>query len=142
MQYFSKLKDIIIRFSKKGLSPQEIALAIAVGMFIAFIPVMGTHTLTAFALAYILRLNTLIVILGSQISNPLSYPFQLFISAEVGNLILKGTFLEITFSSDISYLDHYILPIIVGSLVLGFIVSVLSYVLIKKILHKRHRLPA
>ena len=142
MQYFSKLKDIIIRFSKKGLSPQEIALAIAVGMFIAFIPVMGTHTLTAFALAYILRLNTLIVILGSQISNPLSYPFQLFISAEVGNLILKGTFLEITFSSDISYLDHYILPIIVGSLVLGFIVSIVSYVLIKKILNKRHRLSA
>jgi uncharacterized protein (TIGR03546 family) len=141
MKYFSKLKDIIIRFSKKGLSPQEIALAIAVGMFIAFIPVMGTHTLTAFALAYVLRLNTLIVILGSQISNPLSYPFQLFISAEIGNLILNGTFLEITFSRDINYLNHYILPIIVGSLVLGIIVSVLSYIVIKNILHKRRSLP-
>ena len=142
MKYFSKLKDIIIRFSKKGLSLKEIALAISVGTFIAFIPIMGTHTLTAFALAYVLRLNTLIVILGSQLSNPLSYPFQLFISAEVGNLILKGTFLEITFSSDISYLYHYILPIIVGSFVLGIIVSVLSYILTKNILHKRHRLPA
>ncbi len=142
MKYFSKLKDIIIRFSKKGLSPREIALAIAVGTFIAFIPVMGTHTVTAFALAYVLRLNTLIVILGSQISNPLSYPFQLFISAEVGSLILNGTFLEITFSSDINYLDHYILPIIVGSLVLGFIVSILSYILIKNILYKRRHLSA
>jgi uncharacterized protein (DUF2062 family) len=142
VKYFSKLKDTIIRFSKKGLSPKEIALAIAVGTFIAFIPIMGTHTLTAFALAYVLRLNTLIVILGSQISNPLSYPFQLFISAEVGSLILNGTFLEITFSRDINYLDHYILPIIVGSLVLGIIVSILSYILIKNILHKRRRLPA
>lgn len=142
MKYFSKLKDIIIRFSKKGLSPKEIALAIAVGTFIAFIPVMGTHTLTAFALAYVMRLNTLIVILGSQISNPLSYPFQLFISAEVGSLILNGTFLDITFSRDINYLAHYILPIIVGSLVLGIIVSVLSYILIKNILNKRRRLPA
>ena len=142
MKYFSKLKDIIIRFSKKGLSPKEIALAISVGTFIAFIPIMGTHTLTAFALAYVLRLNTLIVILGSQLSNPLSYPFQLFISAEVGSLILNGTFLEITFSRDVSYLYHYILPIIVGSLVLGFIVSIVSYVLIKKILNKRHRLSA
>ena len=142
MKYFSKLKDIIIRFSKKGLSPKEIALAISVGTFIAFIPIMGTHTLTAFALAYVLRLNTLIVILGSQLSNPLSYPFQLFISAEVGSLILNGTFLEITFSRDVSYLYHYILPIIVGSFVLGIIVSVLSYILTKNILHKRHRLPA
>lgn len=142
MKYFSKLKDVIIRFSKKGLSPKEIALAISVGTFIAFIPIMGTHTLTAFALAYVLRLNTLIVILGSQLSNPLSYPFQLFISAEVGSLILNGTFLEITFSRDVSYLYHYILPIIVGSFVLGIIVSVLSYILTKNILHKRHRLPA
>jgi uncharacterized protein (TIGR03546 family) len=142
VKYFSRLKDTIIRFSKKGLSPKEIALAIAVGTFIAFIPLWGTHTLTAFALAYVLRLNTLIVILSAQISNPLSYPFQLFISAEVGNLILNGTFLEITFSRDISYLDHYIFPIIVGSLVLGIIVSSLSYILIKNMLHKRRRLPA
>jgi uncharacterized protein (TIGR03546 family) len=142
VKYFSKLKDTIIRFSKKGLSPKEIALAIAVGMFIAFIPVLGTHTIAAFALAYVFRLNTLIVILGSQISNPLSYPFQLFISAEVGSLILNGTFLEITFSRDINYLDHYILPIVIGSLVLGIIVSSLSYILIKNILHKKSRLPA
>jgi uncharacterized protein (TIGR03546 family) len=142
VNYFSKLKDLVIRFSKKGLSPKEIALAIAVGIFIAFIPVMGTHTLTAFALAYVLRLNTLIVILGTQISNPLSYPFQLFISAEVGNLILNGSFLEITFSRDINYLHHYILPIIVGSLVLGIIVSSLSYILTKKIIYKKRRLPS
>jgi len=142
MRYFSRLKDVIIRYSKKGLSPQEIALAIAVGTFIAFIPILGTHTLTAFALAYVLRLNTLIVILGSQISNPLSYPFQLFISAEVGSLILNGRLVEISFSREISYLDHYILPIIVGSLFLGTIVSSLSYIVIKNILHKRRRLSA
>lgn len=124
------------------MSPQEIALAIAVGTFIAFIPILGTHTLTAFALAYVLRLNTLIVILGSQISNPLSYPFQLFISAEVGSLILNGRLVEISFSREISYLDHYILPIIVGSLFLGTIVSSLSYIVIKNILHKRRRLSA
>jgi len=142
LKYFSKLKNLIIRFSKKGLSPKEIALAIAVGTFIAFTPIMGIHTLTALALAYIFRLNTLIVILGTQISNPISYPFQIFISAEVGSLILNGNFLEMTFSRDIDYLNHYILPIIVGSLVLGIIVSSLSYILIKNILYKRHRLPA
>ena len=142
MKYFSKLKYSIIRFSKKGLSPKEIAFAIAIGNFIGFIPIIGTHTMTAFAFSYILRINTFIVILGTQISNPLSYPFQLFISAEVGSIIINGKLLEITFSRNISYLDHYILPIIVGSLVLGSMVSSLSFILTKYFLLKLRRFQA
>jgi uncharacterized protein (TIGR03546 family) len=137
MKYFSKLKDYILRFIKKGLSPHEIALSLAVGIFVAFIPVFGTHTVIAIFLAYILRVNTLIVLLGTQISNPLSFPFQIFISAEVGNLILNGALLEIKFSKEINYLSHYLWPIIVGSLILGIGLSVASYLLTKVILKKR-----
>lgn len=137
MKYFSKLKDYILRFIKKGLSPHEIALSLAVGVFVAFIPVFGTHTVIAILLASILRVNTLIVLLGAQISNPLSFPFQIFISAEVGNLILNGTLLEIKFSKEINYLSHYLWPIIAGSLVLGISLSVISYFLIKFFLKRR-----
>lgn len=137
MKYFSKLKDYILRFIKKGLSPHEIALSLAVGVFVAFIPVFGTHTVIAIVLASILRVNTLIVLLGAQISNPVSFPFQIFISAEVGNLILNGALLEIKFSKEINYLSHYLWPIIVGSLVLGTGLSVISYFLIKFFLKKR-----
>jgi uncharacterized protein (DUF2062 family) len=140
MKYFSKLKDYVIRFNKRGLSPHQIALAVALGNFIGFIPIIGTHTVIAIGLAFIFRLNLLIVILGTQISNPISYPFQLFISAETGNLILNGKFLEIEFSKEINYLSHYLLPIIVGSPILGIIVSFLSYTLIKFFLNKRRRL--
>jgi uncharacterized protein (DUF2062 family) len=139
MEYFSKLKDYVIRFNKRGLSPHQIALAVALGNFIGFIPIIGTHTVTAIGLAYIFRLNPLIVILGTQISNPISYPFQLFISAETGNLILNGKFLEIEFSRKINYLSHYLLPIVVGSPIVGIIVSCLSYTLIKFFLSKRRR---
>jgi uncharacterized protein (TIGR03546 family) len=139
MRYFSKLKDYVIRFNKRGLSPHQIALAIALGNFIGFMPIIGTHTVIAIGLAFIFRLNLLIVILGTQISNPVSYPFQLFISAETGNLILNGKFLEIEFSREINYLSHYLLPIVVGSLILGIIVSCLSYTLIKFFLNKRRR---
>jgi uncharacterized protein (DUF2062 family) len=137
MKYFEKLKDYIIRFNKKGLSPAEIASAVALGNFIGFIPIIGTHTIIALGLSYVLRLNTLIVFLGTQISNPISFPFQIFLSAEIGNLILHGRFLEIKFSRDISYLNHYIWPIIVGGLVLGIVVSGLSFFLIKYFLNKR-----
>ena len=132
MKYFRKLKDYIVRLSKKGLSPHEIALGVAVGIFVAFIPLFGTHTIMAIALASLLRVNTLIVLLGTQISNPLTLPFQLFISAEVGSVILNGKFLEIKFSHELSYLlGHYLLPIIVGGLILGIVGSGVSYLLVK-----------
>jgi len=138
MKYLSKLKDYILKFSSKGLSTNEIAFGIALGNFIGFIPVMGTHTLVAIGLAYVLRLNTLIVILGTQISNPISYPFQLFITAEIGNLILHGGLLDMKFSKDINYyLDHLVWPIVLGSLVLGAIVSGLSYFLVRGFLRRR-----
>ena len=138
MKYLSKLKDYIIRFSSKGLSTNEIAFGIALGNFVGFIPVIGTHTIVAIGLAYLLRLNTLIVLLGTQISNPISYPFQLFITAEIGSVILYGSFLEIKFSKDIGYyLDHFVWPIVLGSVVLGTIISALSFFLVRGFLKRR-----
>jgi hypothetical protein len=138
MKYFRILKDYIVRLSKIGLSPHEIALGVAVGIFVAFIPLFGTHTITAIVLASLLRVNTLIVLLGTQISNPLTLPVQLLISAEVGSVVLHGKFLEITSSHELSYLlSHYLLPIIVGGLILGIVGSGISYVLVKGFFHRK-----
>lgn len=137
MRIYPKVKEYIIRLAKKGLTPDEIAAGVAIGIFIGFIPLIGVHTLMAFALAYFLRLNTFLVLLGTQISNPVSFPFQIFLSAEIGSLLLNGKHLDIKFSKDVSYLEHYILPIIVGSLVLGIIVSLFSYMFLKSFLKRR-----
>lgn len=139
MKYFSKLKDYIIRLSKKGLSPNEIAFGIALGTFVGCMPVIGTHTIVAIGLAHLLRLNVLIVLLGTQISNPITIPFQFFISAEVGSLILNGKFLKIVISREINYFDHYLMPILVGSLVLGVVVSGFSFLLIKFFLKRKRK---
>jgi uncharacterized protein len=136
VKYAAKLKDYIIRFSKKGLSPHEISFGVAVGIFVGFIPLIGTHTVLAIGLAYFLRLNTLIVLLGTQICNPLSFPFMIFISAEIGSLILNGSFLAVRFSRHIDYLHLYLWPIIVGSIVLGVVVSALSYFLVRGFLRR------
>lgn len=137
MRYLSRLKDYILRLSKKGLTPHEVSLGVAIGIFVAFIPLFGSHTVTAIALASLLRVNTLIVLLGTQISNPVTFPFQLFISAEVGSLILNGRFLEIKLTGNLSYLQQFILPILIGSLVLGVCASVLSFLLVKNVLERR-----
>ncbi|MEW6586246.1 MAG: DUF2062 domain-containing protein [Nitrospirota bacterium] len=137
MKFFPKLKDYLVRLSKKGLTPEEIARGIAVGIFIACIPFYGTHTITAIGAAHLFRLNTLIVILGTQASNPLSLPFQLFVSAEIGSLLLKGKFLDVTYPASAGLLEHYILPIIVGSLIFGAASSFLAYLSAKSFLMRR-----
>ena len=136
MKFVAKLKDYIIRFSKKGLSTHEISFGVAIGIFVGFIPVIGTHTVLAIGLAYFLRLNTLVVLLGTQVCNPLSFPFMIFVSAEIGSLILNGAFLPIEFSRHIDYLRLYLWPIIVGSIVLGIVVSASSYFLVRGFLRR------
>ncbi len=138
MNFLTKFKHFIQKFHKKGLSSEEIAMGVAVGNFIGFIPVLGTHTILAIGLASFMRLSPLIVILGTQVCNPLTIPFQFFLSAEIGSLILNGQLLDISFSRDIDYLAHYILPIIVGSGVLGIAFSGVSYFLVKKFLRMKN----
>ncbi|NWF99062.1 MAG: DUF2062 domain-containing protein [Nitrospirae bacterium] len=139
MKYFQKLKTLVINFTKKGMTPHEISIGFAVGILVAFVPIFGTHTIIAISLSAIFRLNPIIVLLATQVSNPITYPFQLLICAEIGNIILKGYFLEITFSKDINLLSHYLWPIVTGSIILGITVSSFSYFLLKWILNKRNK---
>ena len=133
MLMFKKYKETIMRFLKKGLSPSKIAFAIALGNFVGILPLVGLHTVVAIGLAHLFRLNIMIVFLGTQISNPLSFPFILFISAQIGSLMLSGALLEIQFTTDLAVLKSYIVPTIIGGIVLGLAISSLSYVLTLKI---------
>jgi len=130
---FKKHKETVVRFLKKGLAPSEIAFAVALGNFVGILPLVGLHTVVAIGLAHLLRLNVMIVFLGTQISNPISFPFILFISAQIGSLMLSGTLLKITFTTDFGILKTYVMPTILGGIMLGLAVSSVSYVLTLKI---------
>lgn len=112
---------------KKGLTPREIAAGIALGTFVGILPFLGFHTLMAVGLAYLLRLNVVIVFLGANISNPITFPFILFISAQIGSLVLQGTFLDLQYTADIGIIKQYVVPTILGSIILGFAVSIAVY---------------
>lgn len=128
-----KYRSGIQQFLRKGLSPGEIAFGIALGNFVGILPFLGLHTVMALSLAYLLRLNMLIVFLGTQISNPFTFPFILFVSAQVGNLAMHGSFLSLQFTGDISILKSYVLPTITGGILVGLTVSVPSYFITLKV---------
>jgi len=126
---FGKYREKIRGFLRKGLLPSEIAFAVDLGNFVGILPILGLHTVLAVGLAYLLRLNIVIVLLGTQISNPFSFPFILFASAQIGNLMLSGSLLNVQFTTDLSVLKTYIMPTMIGSIVLGLMVGSLSYFL-------------
>lgn len=125
---FRKIKTAIKDFLLKGLSPAEIAFGVSLGNFVGILPFLGLHTVMALGLAYLLRLNMGVVFLGTTISNPFSFPFILFISAQIGNLLLNGSLLDITFSGDaMDLIKQYIYPTLIGSIVLGLAVGTVTY---------------
>jgi hypothetical protein len=126
---FDKYRETIRGFLRKGLLPSEIAFAVALGNFVGILPFLGLHTVLAIGLAYLLRLNIVIVFLGTQISNPFSFPFILFVSAQIGNLMLSGSLLNVKFTTELSVLKTYLMPTMIGSIALGLVVGSLSYFL-------------
>src|SRR3990172_4094846 len=52
---------------------QRIAIAFALGVYIAFSPLIGLHTAMVFLFAWLFRLNTIALLLGSLLNNPWTF---------------------------------------------------------------------
>jgi uncharacterized protein (DUF2062 family) len=61
---------IIFRIIHIDDSPHRIALGVSLGLFTAFLPFLGLHTITALLLAFISRANKAVAVLCSWVSNP------------------------------------------------------------------------
>jgi uncharacterized protein (DUF2062 family) len=71
----AKIADPIVEQLTQGLSPERIALTVAVGLTIAVNPIVGTTTILCFVAAWALRLNQPII----QAINWSSYALQLLL---------------------------------------------------------------
>ena len=77
----SKLKDWltrrivtpVINELKKGITPEALALATAVGLFLCVSPIIGTTTVLCLFFGWLLRLNQVVL----MTINLLSYPLQI-----------------------------------------------------------------
>jgi len=69
-------------------TPHRIALAFAIGVFLAFTPLLGLQTILALLLAFLLGLNRPAVLVGVFVSNPWTLvPIYTF-AAWIGGLIV------------------------------------------------------
>ena len=135
MAFRDRIKDVI----KLKESPHRIALAFATGVFIGMSPFLGFHTLLGFAIAWIFRLNPFSLLAGVYITNPWTivpiYTFSTYVGAQclgIEQIIPTIDWSDISFYYLLNNLEPLIMPYIVGTLRIGTIASIISYIIIYK----------
>ncbi|MCD4747061.1 MAG: DUF2062 domain-containing protein [Bacteroidales bacterium] len=124
-------KKSIKNFINKNLlytkdSNIKIVLSVMLGIFMGIAPVWGYQLLLAIMLAYIFKLNKLIVIVAANISIPPMIPVILYLSYIAGGLFSgNNTDNIIEFSSGITiaFVKDNLIQYIIGSIFFGLICS-------------------
>jgi len=131
-------------------SPTRVAAAFALGVFIAFFPLLGIHTGLAIAIALAFRLNKVAILAGAWTNNPWTLTpmytagtllgcFVLGVSpASLGGIdwSLHG---RAFYASLVEGFRPLLMPFIVGNLVLGAGAAALTFLVLRSILARRRR---
>ena len=70
--------------------PERVAASFAIGVAIAFTPLLGFHWVLAFFVAILLKLNKLDVFLGTLVVNPLTFGPASAVALPLGGFILRA----------------------------------------------------
>jgi len=98
-------------------SPRQLAAAVAVGLLLATLPLIGFHTLAIVFAATLLRLNRVATLSAAQLCAP---PFVPAVCLEVGHLVLRGRWLS-EFNAETLWrqVDQRIVDYLVGTAVVA-----------------------
>ena len=124
--------------------PERTALAFSVGVFIAFCPLLGLHTILATVIAFVFRFNKIAIYVGTYVNNPfLTLVPIILVSYGLGALILGRPLSMPPEGIDLLKNPHlltgayyrqlfvhswYILkPFAIGGTILSFVCSVVTY---------------
>jgi uncharacterized protein (DUF2062 family) len=138
--------------------PERTALAFSIGVFIAFSPFLGLHTIMATAIAFLFRFNKIAIYTGTFINNPLLTLVPIIIASYAVGAFVLGRPLSIPdegvellknpqlFSGEyyerlfVQSWWNIVWPFTVGATVLSVVCSVLAYPLTLRMLRAyRHR---
>ncbi len=131
-------------------SPPRVAFAFALGVFIAFFPLLGIHTLMAIGLALAFRLNRVAILAGAWTNNPWTIAPMYTAGTLLGCSLLRvspASLGEVNWSlhgrafydSLIAGFSPLLLPFVIGNLVLGAAAAVASFLVLRSTLRRRRQ---
>lgn len=139
-------KSLFRKFLDLDDSPGKIAFSFAVGVFIAFSPLLGTHLIMVFLIILFFRVTKVAILTGALINNPWTIVPMYTAGTFLGFMILGQPISEFPkftisdFSSFRVFFDKFKLilyPYLVGCTVLGLAAAVIGFFIIKIIFQKR-----
>ncbi len=131
-------------------APDRIALAFAIGVWIAFSPLLGIHTGLALAVAFLFRLSRAAMLFGAYLNNPWTIAPMYTAGTVLGSWLLGVSPSGISriawdaegdaFHTSLwQGLQPYVWPYFVGNTVLGVLVAIPAYFALRSLLTRRRR---
>ena len=137
--------------------PERTALAFSIGVFIAFSPFLGLHTITATVLAFAFRFNKIAIYTGTFVNNPfLTLVPIILASYAVGALVMGRPLALPADSMELLKNPHLLtsewwgklfkssgevlIPYVIGGMVLSVICSLVAYPLTLHLLRTKQRI--
>jgi uncharacterized protein len=129
-------------------TPHRIALAFGIGVWLAFFPLLGIHTILGLLIAFLFRLNRAAILVGIYVSNPWTLAPLYMAGTIVGCEILGVSSAELTnvdwhlhgrafYRALFENLRPYVWPFVVGNTALGIVGGIAGYVVLREILERR-----
>ncbi|HKP45127.1 MAG TPA: DUF2062 domain-containing protein [Pyrinomonadaceae bacterium] len=150
------LRAIFRRLLTLDDPPERTALAFSIGVFIAFSPLLGLHTILATLIAFLFRFNKIAIYSGTFINNPFVTLVPIIIASYAIGAFLLGRPLRIS-EPGLALLkephlltaDYYrqvfheswsiVWPFTIGGTVLSIVCSVIAYPVTSSLLRARKR---
>jgi uncharacterized protein len=127
-----RLSQMLVRMRQLEGNPHNIALGMAVGIFVSITPIIPLQTVVAVTLAFVVRGSKSAAALGTWLSNPLTIPLVYYANYKLGCILLRcqTTMDTIAFDSFSQLMDlglEVTGAMLVGSLAIGLVLGVVAY---------------
>ena len=130
-------------------SRNQFAAGLALGVFIACLPIYGVQGIVSLVVARLFKMNPLAALAGSQLSMPPLSAVLIFVSVATGHLIVHGTWPDPALLHAAHGTWHItamfravILDWIVGGVLLGVALAALTYPIVRAVLGRGAPAPA
>ncbi len=88
--WYERFKAQFLEMLGRHDEPEKVAASFAIGVAIAFTPLLGFHWILAFFVAVLLKLNKLDVFLGTLVVNPLTLGPVSAVALPLGRIIVRA----------------------------------------------------
>ena len=125
------VRRLYLTLRTEHTSPNKLALGVAVGVFVGCTPLWGAHLALAVTLAWLFRLNRVLVYAAANVANPLTVGPILFLELQVGHRLLSGTWMSLRLEDVREFgVTGFVSALLIGGVLVGLAAAVVAWAIV------------